>query len=870
LLLPFLALLTLACGIVFKSTTVINDDQSSTTRITVGIPKDFLAADPQIAQRWEQIKRNVRAYAEQNGGVVSEYDEGTTSGLDLDFGFTDFETINETLSSPGTGLFRNFELRRWRGVVTFEASTTSALLQERILVITGLTPEELFFVNFPLEIRLFLPGQLIESNATSILENSEQVWSINWLVDEQHLFSAKSRVPLYPVVITSPSYGERITDPTRRTTFTGTGEPGADLRLYRIYADGTRTLIGSGVIDQEGQWELVSVELGDPGVYVFQAEEITEYETQTSGQEPKVEVRPRSPIIFVPGYYACAEGVLHFDVQWQQSGSELLPQQMASLLFSPDQLQSTGLLPGVITEYYAPLFSYFVKQGYQLNKDFYVACYNWSDDLPAEANKFGEVLDDVILHNQSKMPITVITHSNGALVARYWIQKHPSETASVIRDVIMLAPPNHGVLDSYRPWEGGELDYLDNFLIRILVQISLFTKCSILPPISLQEPITEEMKLLYQKLVYKCVRYGEAFGPDEFILRTKLDHEITSLAWLLPTCPDGLPCELLNYTDAPVARLNTPDEIRAMANGISGRWHVLAGNHGPTEANFDMLQPASNEYPLWDQGKPDRINQTLAGDTTVTNLSSKLPELQRYAPEKYEEEIFIEETEFEDWIHSEGMVQEERLLERIGSVLSETVATREYVLANPNVMIIVVLSPVDLMVTDSNGLQAGVDPNKGLVLDIPGAYYGSSSDPLGPKVIIIPQPQAGEYTFAITGIADGEFEILAVSSAQAEPLVADQGSIQAGESKTYQSDYTPTDSTSPGSPPNRSVGPMILCGIGGFAVLLILIGIFYTRARKRAQLQSADYDPYALYEPRPKRGWFKKRSRDQSDDWFSQ
>jgi pimeloyl-ACP methyl ester carboxylesterase len=812
---------------------VVRNDESSTTRLTVGIYKELLSADPLVANRWAQVLANLRSYAELHQGVVTEYDEGSSSGLDIDFNFQNLEEITQILSEQQTGIFESFQIRRWRGVISLEGNTTSALLQKRISEITGLSTNEILLINFPLEVNLLLPGRLIDSNADLVKDNDEQTWYINWLADGQHLFAAHSQVPLIPLVIEEPANGTRISDPMLTVTFRGTGEPGADLRLYKIDPAGTRTQIASGRITADGSWELAGVDLGEPGDYKIEAEEETEYEKLVSGEQSELEVRPRSPVIFVPGYYACSEGLLGFDVQWQDTGMELLNPEAEGLLITVEEWLSTGLLPTVISGHYATLFQSLFDAGYQLNQDFYVACYNWSDDLPGEAAKFGEVLDNAALHNLSGMPITIITHSNGALVARYWIMHHPEETRALIRDVIMIAPPNHGVFDAYPAWEGGDLSRLDP-VISILVKATLLLRCGILPPLDSSTDM-----LHYQKQVYGCSRWEDPSNLDYFDLKTKPDEQIASIAWLLPTCTNVDSCKLLNYPDAPVTRLNEPSNLEKMAQGIQGKWYVIAGNEGDTLATMHRVPATEDELPLWKLGKPEEGEIFTPGDLSVAQQSSMLDEFSSLYPDRYEAIMLEKSSTIEDLIHSTGMVQEEVILQNISDIIQEPEPDDLILIDNQDFMIILVASPVNLLVTTPGGKRIGISDNGHFMAEITNASYGHTADPLGPKVVILPNPPGGEYTYQITGVSDGEYKILSLATTQTEPILTAEGTIRQGEVQELKAVHTPVERTDGPGAGNRTA-PILLCSILVGVIILAGLGLYVQKARRKSRRQAVD------------------------------
>jgi hypothetical protein len=88
----------------------------------------------------------------------------------------------------------------------------------------------------------------------------------------------------------------------------------------------------------------------------------------------------------------------------------------------------------------------------------------------------------------------------------------------------------------------------------------------------------------------------------------------------------------------------------------------------------------------------------------------------------------------------------------------------------PAGLFVVVHSPVDLLITDPNGLMTGLDPTTGTILtQIPGSSYFSqaladdlnNSKPTTPlaKILYIPAPASGTYTIQVLGTGNGSYEI---------------------------------------------------------------------------------------------------------------
>lgn len=849
-----LLLASLACGIVVQSTTVVHEDESSTTEVTVAMERTLLS-EPSVASRWQALIAEMTAGLDERGAVVVPYDDGRLNGLQASLSFPDLESASATLSGDELSLFDSFTLKRWRGEIVFEAHTTSALIRQRVQQITGLSEAELLLVQFPLYLSLQLPGTFLYSNADQTAPGGVQTWAINWLADSEHTLHANSQVPLISPVITEPAAGTRIRDASAGVDFAGTGEPGADLGLYRVEGD-ARTELARGVVGTDRQWRLDGVRLGEPGQYSLSVEERTDNDTAASEQSV-LEYRPLEPIVFVPGYYACSAGLTGEDVNW-----EIGPAIRQNFMY-------TGLIPLVYTKYYGKMLDHFAAMGYQFGKDLFVACYDWSASLPAEAETFARTLDRAWRENPAHLPVTVLTHSNGGLVARYYIQTHSEQTAKQISSLIMIAPPNRGVLRAYYAWEGGDISKEDG-TVQMIVRASLTRRCGgelFSIPLKqtrrrgqvIRNPNYEAELLAYQKKVHNCLRNGNTPRPIDYDIETARDESIPSMAWLLPDWDFLREGAERPYRGSPLQRVNSPEGIAALFAGVQGKIYVLAGEMpGSTPAILPVATRPDGDSPLWENGKPAGNPVPAAGDDTILVSSAALPHADRFG-DRYAWRPIPHAH------HAVEMIKDNLVIAAITNYIKEDFPVTVDDAAISDIVIVWVESPVDLLVTDAQGRRVGVDSTGRSLLEIPDAAYGDTADPLGPKFIVIPDPAEGEYQFQVTGQAEGHYELYGLSSASDEPVIAVSDSIATGEVKTYTAKYSAAPPAT--QPASRRwilwtlVGIVGLSGVGWVAA---------RRGRRRRTEFDAWNDSYAdsFMEPPRRKPWWKRRKKDDfpSDD----
>lgn len=845
-----LALLTLACGILVESQIKVKEDGSSVSSLFIVMDKDSREI---YAQQWAEQKAHITRLLEENGATVIPYSDDVYDGLEAQIEFSNLTSLNAMQSGNELSLFTEFSLRRWRGEFIFEAYTNGPFVRAQMEKISGVTSTELFLANMNIGLGLKLPGTVVYHDADEIRADNMLFWSVDWRSAQRYTMLARSRVALIPPVIVEPASGLRI----RRggsVEFAGSGEPGADIVLYRI-KDDIRTPLAIGVIDEYGEWVLSNVEFVEQGEYSLIVEETTDTDTATSALLG-ISYRPLPPIVFVPGYYACTNGILNADITWYGSGAhtQLGEVNQNSLL----DFTATGILPIADRLIYGPLFAYFDSQGYVLNETFFVACYNWAGSMAEEAAQVGQMITRAAETNTSGLPVTILTHSNGGLVSRYYIQAHPEQTISQIQSVIMIAPPNQGVARAYYAWEGGDIAQ-ESTLIQWLLRAAFFLHPD--PRCKVNDRDFSNDREAYQRSVYDCLHRDEPWASEA---------DMPSVAWLVPdgSFLDGSG-NADKYPDAPLESINDAVSYNRFFNGFRGSLYILTGTGIKTTERISIRSPQGGAK-LWKNGKPSKNRAddmpTASGDGSVLEISTKLRNISEN--DRYHVK------EFSNAEHTNGIIKRADVFEYIATILNEDFPPPPLppTSSESNSLIIWVASPVSLLVTDPSGRGIGYDEGGNFSDDIPDAVFGETDDPLGPKFIIIPEALAGDYTFQITGLAEGNYELYGLSTISDDPLVAESGHIQPGEVKTFTEPYHPSSGVST-SISSRGLW-FIFCGV---IVVVAFIAFVVVQRRKRRRMKNdVPYDSYQddfLLPPenglgKKKRGWRRKRiSEDGSDEY---
>ena len=653
--------------------------------------------------------------------------------------------------------------------------------------------------------------------------------------------------------------------------FAGTGEPGADIVLYRL-ASGERVPLATGEISATGDWQLPAVTFPEPGQYELILETSTDQETLATDIFG-IQYRPLPPIVFVPGYYSCTEGILNQDVDWQiPNPPSVLGSALTNNMLNPN---TTGLFPPAYLAY-APLLSYFDSLGYTLNETFFVACYNWAGSMRAEAEDVGRAIEYAATHNTSGLPVTILTHSNGGIVSRYFIQSHPQPEVlrTQIESVIMIAPPNHGVARAYYAWEGGDISQEKNF-IKLILQAG-FAHLNIQDPRCVISPWDYfRNRDAYNQSVFDCLHRDEPW--------TDL-ADMPSVAWLVP---DGKFLRVsgseIEYPNAPLKSINTSAANERFFAGIGGGLYILAGTDLPTPGWIELKSPIPNST-RWKNGKPTKAiikeynpNSPPYGDDSVLLDSTKLHGISPNDRYKI--------TEFSGAKHGSGIIKRGDVLNQIADILNEDFPPPPLPPTNMDspMLIIWVESPVNLLVKNPDGKQIGYDETGQFLGEIPSAFYGDTADVYGRKYIVIPEAISGEYQYQVTGLASGEYRVVSLSSSDEKMLTEADGSISAGESQEYRHVY---DFETQPTPPPTNPDPSPKIGIPGWIlwlglIICILVISYAVVRKKRRNKNKFDEDGY-LYPDiddnsnqwvdnfdttKPKRRWFRRKKDQEYYDY---
>jgi hypothetical protein len=490
----------------------------------------------------------------------------------------------------------------------------------------------------------------------------------------------------------------------------------------------------------------------------------------------------RPPVIFVASYRGCSEAILGIRPRWEAADPA-----------AENNVARTALLPVVADQLgYGQLVRQFLASGFELSRNLFVFCPHWAESMPVAADRFAETVRRAAAASKDDPPVTIITHGDGGLIARYYLQRDAATSREFVRDLIMLAPPNRGMASTYYLLEGGDMRG-EPASLRWLTRLALVAHC-----VHLRDQ-SEPTELNPQQQA-RCLRTGTlAEGALEATSST--DDALLLAAWLLADdafLDDG--DRQRAYPNAPIRRLNDAPQVEALFAGLQGGVTILAGAiDRSTIARIPVRPRNIADGPLWSYGRPDstRDPELAAGDGQVLVESTKL---QAPVGTAYKHEIIWGSDHY-------GLLKNVEVHARLAEILGvelmpSTQAGPNHAEESSKLLLAAVWAPVELIVHDPQGRACGIGESGTLQRDIPTAYYGVSTTENGPKVVLVPQAEVGTYRVDVRGVDIGKYVLHIEQGAADQPLLVANGETKQGETRTYLAQYQPVQAEAEtGRPP---------------------------------------------------------------------
>lgn len=380
--------------------------------------------------------------------------------------------------------------------------------------------------------------------------------------------------------------------------------------------------------------------------------------------------------------------------------------------------------------------------------------------------------------------VSIVTHSNGALVARAYIQD-PSFVAPVDR-LYMIAPPNQGSVFAYNVWEGGQLNGLSD----------IFGK--------------EANR--YKRVVNAYVALKASDFACKLILDDKcrfdvFQKHVPSLRELLPVGEAYLrnvdtgalvpPSSMVERNDF-LNQLNlTVDQLFAETNYV----HVAVGTGKDTPYRLSV-KPTIRRDGMWKDGEPasDVIARSTSGDGLILESRATTSELLPHA---------------QVWQADHGSViaeAKEVILQDLGfSTMRQAATLDQSAEDSEQPWVIASSASARLLLTDAHGRRSGRNATGQIFNEIPEAQYGEATDSTY-SMILLPSAPTAPLTLQLASIRDvqQQYHATVISGNSGDAVWGRRGTISHGETVTLT--YDPAAPTPSPSTTSLNYLPVLLFG----------------------------------------------------------
>jgi pSer/pThr/pTyr-binding forkhead associated (FHA) protein len=154
--------------------------------------------------------------------------------------------------------------------------------------------------------------------------------------------------------------------------------------------------------------------------------------------------RPKRPVIVIPGFFG-SELFLGSEKVWPNArqlfkNPHLMKFSEGNPLVPKGLVDEVVIIPNLIKqEQYGRLINYLCESlGYEVGKDLQEFAYDFRQDVRISARQLGQMIDDWDVEG----PVTLIAHSMGSLVSRYYVDQLGGEKR--VERLILLGGPHFG------------------------------------------------------------------------------------------------------------------------------------------------------------------------------------------------------------------------------------------------------------------------------------------------------------------------------------------------------------------------------------------------------------------------------------------
>ncbi|MBI4036507.1 hypothetical protein HY386_01340 [Candidatus Daviesbacteria bacterium] len=377
------------------------------------------------------------------------------------------------------------------------------------------------------------------------------------------------------------------------------------------------------------------------------------------------------------------------------------------------------------------------KAGYQKDKDYFIAFYDWrktndwTDSDPGAAlpakKYLAETIDKAKTANPGINKVNVVAHSLGGLVVRSYIES--PNYRNDISKAFLVGSPNAGSLFAYYTWEGAEVppnwDPVSKAGLSVMIKLLSF---------NFNE---EPYQMIHNRM--KGIKDLLPIGYD-YLINNGNPFSWTDMQ------------EINNF-------LKNTSNPQNTANIFAQKGVELFNIIGTGQNTWEKLQIENYTHPyLWEDGKPLGSAATADGDNTVLVSSSNLANTTGLT--------------LADKHANLPNAAASLIFDKLGA----TYTPSNLAGAPDEVMVAWVASPVTLSVKDSQGNPVGE----------------SLIDPTGAMKWVFVENPSGDYKIALTGTGSGDYHVGVdyYTSTKTESVI-NQGTASLGVNLDYNLNFNP-------------------------------------------------------------------------------
>ncbi|MEA3273615.1 MAG: hypothetical protein U9Q72_03430 [Patescibacteria group bacterium] len=376
--------------------------------------------------------------------------------------------------------------------------------------------------------------------------------------------------------------------------------------------------------------------------------------------------------------------------------------------------------------------------GYEDEVDLFVGFYDWRKSIHQNATDYLKPIINLAKEKSGFKEVDIVAFSFGGLVSRSYVQGN--SFGFDVNNLITLGTPHQGISKIYTFAAGGQLPAGWN-------------------------------PLLYIYLWYEQIEEGQsALGY--------IQNYLPSVYEIMPTY-DFLKMSgsLINHQEMSI----TNNILQELNNGIGDLQNrvdafFVGGTDQLTLDNIPVRPHLPNDGAFWLDGAPDParpVPNSTEGDATVLTKSAiwGVEDIKSTLIQSQHEDLPLEaKTEIENILDID---------------LGETNFDFNY---SEDYLIFCLASPLEVEIVDQAGHRLSREIN-----EIENAYF-YEEDPLGKKIILIYNPDT-EYSMEVSGLANSDYRILAMSADANSEIVSAEISaeIALGENVEYWARRVVTD-----------------------------------------------------------------------------